>query len=186
MSTFPFTVRPEQPADAAAIEALHAEAFGPGRFARAAFRVRERISHAAELSFVADAQDDGGLVGSVRLTRIRIGSTPAVLLGPLTVAPRCKNAGIGRALMRQGLAAASEHGEDLVLLVGDLPYYAPFGFTRVPAMRVSLPGPVDPDRLLIAELREGASTGLAGTVTERPLSPETPGTGTAKRAVAEI
>ena len=162
MPTLAYDIRPEMPEDDAAIEALHADAFGPGRFARTAFRIREGVPHDPRLSFVAEL--DGELLGAVRLTPIRIGVTPAQLLGPLAVVPTHKGVGIGRALMRRTLEEGARLGEGLVLLVGDLPYYGPFGFNRVPQGRILLPGPVDPARLLIAELAEGAMNTAHGMV----------------------
>lgn len=165
MSTCTCTIRLEGPDDDAAICAIHAEAFGPGRFTRTAFRVREGIPHDADLSFVAF--DDGAIVGSVRLTPIRIGVAPAQLLGPLAVLPAYKNKGYGKQLMRMALEAARQKGERLVLLVGDPPYYGPLGFHPVPLGRIDFPGPVDPARILLAELSDGAALEAAGKVARR-------------------
>lgn len=140
-------LRVESPSDAPEIEALNAAAFGPGRHARAAARLRERGPHDTALSFVA-REESGALVGSVRLTPIAVGGVRGHLLGPLAVTPRLKSLGLGRALIERCCAAAREAGEgDFVLLVGDAPYYGRHGFARVdgPAM----PGPVDPARLLV-------------------------------------
>jgi predicted N-acetyltransferase YhbS len=152
--------RPELPGDDGAIDAMHAETFGPGRFARTAFRLREGVTHDIGVSLVAE--HDGALVGSVRLTPIRIGDAPALLLGPLTVRPHLKNRGIGKALMRLAVERARYAGHRLVLLVGDLPYYAPFGFGVAPPGAITMPGPVDPSRLLIAELVPGAADQARG------------------------
>jgi predicted N-acetyltransferase YhbS len=160
MSSCPFSFRPELPADAAAIDALHAEAFGPGRYARAAFRLREDVPHDPGLSFVGTA--DGALVASVRLTPIRIGGRPALLLGPLAVTPPHKGRGAGKQLVRIALAAAADAGHRVVLLVGDEPYYGPLGFRRLQRGAITLPAPVDPDRVLVAGLAPEALDGLAG------------------------
>ncbi len=152
--------RAEKPTDAAAVEAIHEETFGPGRFARTAFRLREGVPHDPVLSLVAE--HGGAVVGSVRLTPIRIGDSPALLLGPLAVRPDLKSRGVGKALMRKSMDEARRAGHRLVLLVGDLPYYWPFGFRVVKPGAVEMPGPVDPGRLLIAELIAGASEGLTG------------------------
>ncbi|WP_306025087.1 GNAT family N-acetyltransferase [Oceaniradius stylonematis] len=143
-------IAPERAECADAIEALHAEAFGPGRFTRAAFRLREQGPHDPALSFVA-LSPGGGLLGSVRLTPVVTAESGhrGHLLGPLAVAPDYKNQGFGRALVRRAVDAASATpGSAYVLLVGDAPYYAPLGFRQVPAGRLRLPGPVDPRRLL--------------------------------------
>lgn len=146
-------IRLEDAADAAEIDALQAEAFGPGRFARTAFRIREGVPHLPTLSFVGLSGQK--VAGSVRLTPISIGETPALLLGPLTVAPEFKNRGLGKSLLRTAIDAATAAGETAILLVGDAPYYGPFGFQPVPFGSVELPGPVDPARLLIALLNGG-------------------------------
>ena len=160
MSACPFAFRLEQPSDTAEIDALHARAFGPGRFARAAFRLRENVPHDPALSFVATA--DGAMIASVRLTPIAIGGRPALLLGPLAVKPPYKGRGAGRQLVRIALAAAAEAGHRVVLLVGDEPYYGPLGFRRLQRGAITLPAPVDPDRVLVAELTPNALDGLAG------------------------
>ena len=162
MKALSYEIRLEEPEDDVAIEALHAGTFGPGRFARTAFRIREGVAHDPRLSFVA--RGDGELLGSVRLTPIRIGDVPAQLLGPLAVTPSCKGIGIGRTLMRTALEAGAVLGEGVVLLVGDLPYYGPFGFKRVQQGHILLPGPVDPARLLAAELVPGALAQATGMV----------------------
>ncbi|MCC2112576.1 MAG: N-acetyltransferase [Hyphomicrobiales bacterium] len=157
-----YSILEESSADGDAIEDIHAIAFGPGRFARTAFRLREGVPPIDELGFVAWIDDRQ--VGSVRFTAITIGETPALLLGPLAVLPAHKNRGVGRALVRRGLAAALGRQEVAVLLVGDLPYYGPLGFHQVPVGSITLPGPVDPMRILVAPLHEGALEGLSGMV----------------------
>jgi predicted N-acetyltransferase YhbS len=52
----------------------------------------------------------------------------------------------------------------LVLLVGDEPYYGRLGFRRIPWGQITIPGPVDPNRLLAAELRPGMLAAYAGMV----------------------
>jgi predicted N-acetyltransferase YhbS len=162
MTDLSLTILPETPDDAAAIDRLHERTFGPGRFARTAFRIRERIAHRRDLSFTA--RIGTLLVGSVQLTPIRIGETPALLLGPLTVEPPFRERGIGQALIERALDEARKRGHRLVVLVGDEPYYGKSGFKAVPKGRVSMPGPVDPARLLVAELVEGASADVSGPI----------------------
>lgn len=159
MSLFTLRIRAETPEDFEPVEQLGAAAFGPGRFARAAFRLREGVRPEAPLSFVALMKNGSGveeLVGSVRMTRIGIGGVPALVLGPLVVARSHKNIGIGRELMNRCLHEARERGHRFVILVGDYPYYAKFGFHPVPAGRITLPGPADPERILYCELESGA------------------------------
>lgn len=145
------------------IEEINAEAFGPGRFSRAAYAIREGGPHRRDLSFVALSGEK--VIASVRMTPIAAGEGRALLLGPLAVRPAFKNLGIGKKLAMMALAAAREDGWGLVILVGDAPYYQPLGFSKiVPYGQLSMPRPVDPARLLACEIEEGALDGFAGEV----------------------
>jgi predicted N-acetyltransferase YhbS len=156
------TIVAETPGDATAIERLHERTFGPGRHAKTAYRLRELVPHALSLSFTA--RTSTLLVGSVRLSPVRIGETKALLLGPLTVEPAFRERGVGQALIERALKDAAASGHKLVLLVGDEPYYGKAGFKPAPAGRITMPGPVDPARLLVAELSPGAFEGVSGAV----------------------
>jgi predicted N-acetyltransferase YhbS len=156
MIQFTLAIRPMAEADLEKVEAMSAEAFGPGRFARAAFRLREGVGPDLGLSFVAAMEEEAGarsVVGSVLVTPIAIGGEPALLLGPLVVSPQRKNLGIGRELMNRAIGAARQAGHKLMILVGDEPYYGRFGFRQVPPGQIEMPGPVDPARLLACELQ---------------------------------
>jgi predicted N-acetyltransferase YhbS len=166
MSELSVSILAETADDAPAIERLHERTFGPGRYAKTAYRIREDIAHSLDLSFTA--RIGTLLVGSVRLSRIRIGTAPALLLGPLTIEPPFRDRGIGRALIGHALDEARNRGHRLVVLVGDEPYYGRMGFRRIPKGRATMPGPVDPERLLVAELAEGAFDGASGPI--RPAS----------------
>ena len=162
MNDLSITILPETPDDALAIDRLNARTFGPGRYAKSAYRIREGVTHRLELSFTARVGTL--LVGSVRLSPIRIGSAPALLLGPLTVEPPFRDRGIGLKLIERALAEAKGRGHRLVLLVGDEPYYGKAGFKCIPKGQVTMPGPVDPARLLVAVLADGAFEGVSGAV----------------------
>lgn len=172
MTELSLTILPETEADAAAIERLHERTFGPGRYARTAFRIRERMAHRYELSFTARVGTL--LVGSVRQTAIRFGETAALFLGPVTIEPPFRGRGIGQALIARALAAAQQQGHRLVVLVGDEPYYGRLGFKPIPKGRAKMPGPIDPARLLVCELADGAFDGVSGPI--RPDWDEAPAT----------
>jgi len=155
-------ILPETADDAPAIERLHARTFGPGRFAKSAYRLREKVSHRLELSFTARVGTL--LVGSVRLSPIRVGKSKALLLGPLTVEPPFRDRGIGYALIERALAEARARGHQLVVLVGDEAYYGKAGFKRIAKGRAMMPGPVDSDRLLVCELSDGAFDQVSGPI----------------------
>jgi predicted N-acetyltransferase YhbS len=162
MSEPTITILPEAAEDAAEIERLHERTFGPGRYAKSAYRVREGGPHRLDLSFTA--RIGMLMIGSVRLTPIRIGDAKALLLGPLTVEPPFRSRGIGHALIARALAEAKARGHRLVVLVGDEPYYGRNGFKRIPKGQAILPGPVDPARMLVCELTEGAFANVSGPI----------------------
>lgn len=162
MSELDLAIQPEALSDALAIERLHERTFGPGRYARSAYRIREGRGHLLDLSFTA--RIGTLMVGSIRLTPICIGETPALLLGPLTVEPPFRSRGVGSMLMARSLKDAKAKGHRLVLLVGDEPYYGKAGFKRIPKGQVKMPGPVNPARLLVNELVPGAFDGVAGMI----------------------
>jgi predicted N-acetyltransferase YhbS len=163
MAGLDIVIATEREADAPAINLLEERAFGPGRFSRTAYRLREGNPHDRTLSFVARVSTL--VVGSIRLSQIKVGEKPALLLGPLTVDPAFRSKGIGRTLIDAATEAAKGQGHRLVLLVGDEAYYGRAGFRRVPPGRIAMPGPVDPLRLLALELVEGALAEAAGRVT---------------------
>jgi len=162
MSDLSLTILAETANDAQAIERLHDRTFGPGRYVLSAYRLREHVDHLLELSFTA--RIGTLLVGSVRQLPILIGETKALLLGPLTVEPPFRGRGVGRALLERAIKDAKAKGHRLILLVGDEVYYSRVGFKAVPKGRASMPGPVDYSRLLVAELVDGAFTGVSGAI----------------------
>lgn len=160
--TLAVTYMPEAPAHDPEIDAINEEAFGPGRFTRAAYKIREGGQHDRALSFVA--LHDGIVIASVRMTPIAAGKGRALLLGPLAVRPAFKNIGIGRKLVAMALEAARQGGVPCVVLVGDEPYYGPLGFRLIPRGQITMPRPVDLNRLLAVEFQPGAVAALNGDV----------------------
>lgn len=168
-----WTLGPEQPDHGPAIEALHDLCFGPGRFAKSAYRLREGVAHEPALAFVA--HEEGILRGSVRFWPVAVGTSRALMLGPLAVQPDQRGRGIGIALMEKGIAAAKAGGHAAIILVGDEPYYGRVGFARLPDGQVSFPGPVDEARLLGLALKPGALESLKGLIIRARLdSPVAP------------
>ena len=156
----------ETAADVAAREALLDRAMGPGRKRKSSEKLRRGRKPSEGLAFVARAAD-GRIVGTVRLWDVAPGSRRrrALLLGPLAVDPSLKNAGIGSALMRHAIAEARRLGHRAILLVGDAPYYARFGFSAEKTGSLAMPGPYERHRLLALELDEGALDGACGVIT---------------------
>jgi predicted N-acetyltransferase YhbS len=158
----PFAIRAERASDVAAREALLDAGFGENRHTRTCQRLRDGYTPADGLAF--SAQRRGRLVGTVRLWHVNAGGVPALVLGPLAVDPACRKLGIGAALMNHALAAAKARGHGAVILLGDAPYYARFGFSATKTGELSLPAPFERDRLLGLELSEGALDGVWGMI----------------------
>jgi predicted N-acetyltransferase YhbS len=176
----PFVIRAERASDVAAREALLDACFGANRHTRTCQRLRDGRAPAEGLALSVVRQSR--LVGTVRLWHVSAGGQPALVLGPLAVDASCRDLGIGAALMNHALAAAKAHGHGAVILLGDTPYYARFGFSALKTGELSLPGPFERDRLLGLELREGALDGACGMIA--PTGPLALETGAARRAKA--
>ena len=159
-----FTSRVITAADYAALQTLHDRVFGPGAYTRTAYRVREGMPPQSPFCRLI-VRGGTDIIASIRFTPVLIGEAPgALLLGPLAVDAAYANQGHGRRLIGEGLDAARAAGVKLVLLVGDAPYYAKLGFEPVPPKRITLPGPVDPKRLLAAYLAGDAARAMQGMV----------------------
>jgi len=149
-----YSISPDAPEHAAAVEALYDDVFGPGRFAKTAERLREGNTKIADASLVAI--DSEGLTGVVRVWPVTVGETGrAAFLGPIAVAERRRGNGVAFKLMERAIGVCREQGYAAVILVGDLDYYDRFGFKSAEG-RFQLPGPVDQKRVLIRDLSERA------------------------------
>jgi predicted N-acetyltransferase YhbS len=172
----PFVIRAERASDVVAREALLDACFGANRHARTCQRLRDGRAPAEGLAFAAVRQEGpkDRLVGTLRLWHVSAGGTRALVLGPLAVDPSCRELGVGAALMAGALAAAKARGHGAVILLGDPPYYARFGFSALRTSELSLPGPFERDRLLGLELRAGALDGAWGMIAPTgALAPKT-------------
>jgi predicted N-acetyltransferase YhbS len=157
-----FAIRAERASDVAARETLLDACFGANRQARTCQRLRDGRAPAEGLAF--SAVRHGRLVGTIRLWHVNAGGVAALVLGPLAVDASCRKLGVGAALMNHALTAAKRLGHGAVMLLGDAPYYARFGFSALKAGELSLPGPFERDRLLGLELREHALDGAWGMI----------------------
>ena len=160
-------LRAEAPEDGPAVDALIERAFGPGRYAKAAERLREGAAPRLDLSVTA--WDGDALVGTVRLWPVRIGETPALLLGPISVEASHRGAGLAQAMTVEACLRATAVGAGVIVLVGEERLFAPLGFERAAPGRVVMPGPADPQRVFVRELRPGALEGVSGAVRPEPL-----------------
>ncbi len=150
---FPLTpsceVRPEKAKDRDAIEGLLDAAFGAGRHSKTAYRFRENVDPVPELSFVVDCGENSPLAATIRYWPILLPDDSAsLLLGPIAVDPKRQQEGIGVGLMNFSMNQARALGYNNLILVGDAPYYARFGFGRACMAGLDLGGPVDTARFL--------------------------------------
>ena len=157
-----FAIRGERSSDVVAREALLDACFGANRHTRTCQRLRDGRTPAEGLALSAVAR--GKLVGTLRLWHVSVGGNPALMLGPLAVNAGSRKSGVGAALMEQALMIAKQRGHGAVILLGDAPYYARFGFSDRKTGELSLPGPFERDRLLGLELRAGALDGAWGMI----------------------
>jgi predicted N-acetyltransferase YhbS len=160
-------IREEVPADAPVIADLVRLALGARATHSPAARMRAGTRPVGGLCLVA-ANGTGEIVGTLRFWPVRVGTTPALQLGPLAVRPERRGEGFGKALVREGIVLARAGGHRVLVLIGDPAYYRPFGFAPAVPRGIRLPDPDDEDRLQVLELEPGALAGVAGTV--RPAS----------------
>ncbi|MBN9070464.1 MAG: N-acetyltransferase [Rhizobiales bacterium] len=164
-SSCAYAIAAEATADIPAREALLDRAMGQGRRRKSSEKLRRGRRPSEGLAFVA-RDETGAVVGTVRLWDVALGEdgAPALLLGPLAVEPALKGAGIGTALMAKAVEEAHRLGHAAILLVGDAPYYARFGFSAEKTAHLAMPGPYERHRFLALELRPGALDGAHGTL----------------------
>ena len=175
-------IRDEIASDVPAREALLDRCMGERRTAKSSERLREGRLPAQGLALTAER--DGCIVGTLRLWHVEADGRPALLLGPLAVAPELQGEGLGKAMMNEAIQRAACRGHGAILLVGDAPYYARFGFTAAPMASLAMPGPVERDRFLGLELRKGALAGASGTLRPTGALVSTEGTDGLRRRAA--
>lgn len=160
-----FRFLPERPEDTDEVEMLLDIAFAPGRTALSSYQLREGVDPIRALSRIVRDEFDA-VVAAIRYWPVRIGDAgdPALLLGPVAVHPTRQGEGLGGLLITDTLERAAELGWMRVILVGDAPYYARFGFNRGLTLALDFPKPVNMERLLAKELVEGSMSKVSGMV----------------------
>jgi predicted N-acetyltransferase YhbS len=117
-----FEILPQRPQDHQHFDALLDRAFGPDRLNQTVYRLREGVEDLPDLRFVA-VDRHGSLLASLRFWPVMIETVPAILLGPLAVDlavdPALQGQGIGKAMLRRGLAEARRLGWRICIVVGE-------------------------------------------------------------------
>jgi len=134
------SLRPETPADYAAVRDVVREAFDQNVIADLVDRIRSSGNYVPELSFVAER--DGKIVGHIMLSYVDlVGKRSArrvLTLSPVSVLPEEQGRGIGGSLIETAITEADKRGEPLVVLEGSPRYYPRFGFRPAKEFGISI------------------------------------------------
>ena len=124
----PFVIRAERASDVAARETLLDASFGGNRHAApasACARTARPPKASPSRRWRGPAGRDGAVVARQRRGHAGADARPARRRSG------CRELGVGTALMDHALAAARARGHGAVILLGDAPYYARFGFSAL-------------------------------------------------------
>jgi predicted N-acetyltransferase YhbS len=157
--------------DTQSVEDLLDAAFGPDRFGRTAYRIRQGLQPVDALSFAL--QGDDGLIGVIQCWPVahhgadgRI--TNLVMVGPVAVRPDIQGGGHGRALMDKMVESAQAQADGALMMIGDPEYYGRFwGFNADATGAWDLPGPFEQRRLLGLEVNGHRLPAGAGMIAQR-------------------
>ncbi|MEC8315491.1 MAG: N-acetyltransferase [Pseudomonadota bacterium] len=145
-------IRKEQEIDNTEINTLYTNSFGPGRYAKSAFRYREKYDHLIDISQVLICQNK--LIGSVRFWNILVNNKKSLLLGPIVMHRDYRGQGFGKRLLKDSILNCKNLGHNLIILVGDLSYYSKVGFKRIGQRKILFEGPVNYERVLYIEFNK--------------------------------
>ncbi len=161
-------IREERQVDREGIRAVHLAAFETGTEADLVDALR--LQAAPLISLVA--VDEANIVGHILFSPARLATEPELILmglAPMAVMPSKQRQGVGSTLVREGLERCRRLNAAAVVVLGHPSYYPRFGF--VPAVHLSLRSEYDvPDEVfMVRELRDGALSGLSGTIQYHPV-----------------
>jgi putative acetyltransferase len=160
----PLEIRPERPADLAAIRDVNRRAFGQDEEAAIVDALR---SHgAASLSLVATI--DEHVVGHIMYSPVELGGISGAGLGPMAVLPEHQREGIGSRLVEAGNARLEHTGCPFVVVLGHAAFYPRFGFKAARPLGVTCEWDVPDDVFLILLLDPARMRGVSGLATYRP------------------
>lgn len=144
-----WTTRPERSEDINAIRAINVAAFPSEEEANLIETLRADPEVWIDGLSIVSVDATGVPIGHALLSRCSVGGEPALALAPCAVLPEYQGRGVGSAAIRRSLAAARQHGENLVVVLGHADYYPRFGFS--PASKFGISAPFDvPDETFLA------------------------------------
>ncbi|MFC2018843.1 GNAT family N-acetyltransferase [Chloroflexota bacterium] len=161
-------IRPETPADEAAISHINEEAFGQKEEAELIARLRDR----GVLALSLVALQDNEIVGHIAFSPVRVeaggSGFEAISLAPMAVLPLYQRRGIGSQLVRAGLKECRRLGCEIVVVLGHPNYYPRFGFSPGRASGIDCEFEVPDEAWMILELEEKALAGRGGIAKFQP------------------
>ena len=161
-------IREERQGDAEHVRAVNLAAFETATEADLVDALRERATPLISLV----AEDDAEIVGHVLFSPVTLAAEPGLILmglAPMAVVPSRQRQGVGSSLVREGLERCRQLNAAAVVVLGHPEFYPRFGFS--PAARLSLRSEyeVPEEAFMVRELRDGALSGLSGTVRYHPV-----------------
>ena len=134
------------------IKLLH-KSFGPGRFARSVYRLREKNDRDTEFSYIYELNNQ--ILSSISYYKTFLNNDiNGLLLGPLAVDPEHRGKGYVVELVKYTIALIKKTmAYDFILVIGDYHYYEKFGFKKI-NNTFSLYGQVNSEKVLILHLKD--------------------------------
>ena len=129
------------------------KSFGPGRFARSVYRLREKNDRDTEFSYIYELNNQ--ILSSISYYKTFLNNDiNGLLLGPLAVDPEHRGKGYGVELVKYTIALIKKTmAYDFILVIGDYHYYEKFGFKKI-NNTFSFYGPVNSEKVLILLLKD--------------------------------
>jgi putative acetyltransferase len=164
-------IRPERPSEFSEIYELVRTAFATAKVSEGdeqdfVDRLRAGPDYIPELALVAE--DEGGIIGHIMLTRTSVvtadGARQVLLLAPICVALERRDRGVGARLIGEALRRARELGHTAVVLVGDPAYYARFGFRPCASFGIANANGIPDQYVMALELAARSLADAAGSI----------------------
>jgi predicted N-acetyltransferase YhbS len=129
------------------------KSFGPGRFARSVYRLREKNDRDTEFSYIYELNNQ--ILSSISYYKTFLNNDiNGLLLGPLAVDPEHRGKGYGVELVKYTIALIKKTmAYDFILVIGDYHYYEKFDFKKI-NNTFSFYGPVNSEKVLILPLKD--------------------------------